>query len=107
MAADETTTALPPSPMAVTRADTTAHDDWVRFVLAIIISLQFTLVVGGISVSLIYAAMSNIKIGSDILAVLIMVVQGELAILTATWFYYYGSSSGSTAKGVAAEKRAG
>lgn len=88
----------------VTKADTVAHDDRVRFWLAIIISVQFTIVVGGICGFLIYEALQKISVGTDILAVLIMVVQAEIQTLTITWQYYYGSSSGSTAKGVAAEK---
>jgi len=86
--------------------NTTAHDDQVRKWLALGVIAQFMIIVGGICGYLIFSAYtgSGSKIGTDIFTVLTVVVTAEIGYVKDTLTYYYGSSSGSTAKNVAQEK---
>ena len=72
-----------------------AADDYIRKVVVVIDSLQFLIIVGGICGYLIYHTGS---VGTDVLAVLIMVVQAEIAFILTERQYLFGGSSGSTAK---------
>lgn len=91
----------------VTKADTVAHDDRVRKWLAVLVILQFVIVVGTIAGVLAYAdTMTKQPISNGVLSVLIMVVQAEIGFVTLCISYYFGSSSGSQGKQVALEKMA-
>jgi hypothetical protein len=96
----------PPVAPAVTQADTTAHDDRARYNIARIDMLGFVVIVGGICAFLIYSEIMGHVLSNGILAILTMVVQSMFALILMSRSYYYGSSSGSTAKSVAAEKKA-
>ncbi len=84
----------PPSPPVA--------DDSIRKWLAGIDAIVFLVLVGGICFYLIYHQGS---VGTDVLAVLIMVVQAMIAIITIERNYFYGSSSGSTAKSTMLDKK--
>ena len=74
--------------------------------VAILFILQFVIVVGSIGAVLAYAdMMTKQPVSNGVLSVLIMVVQSEIGFVTLCITYYFGSSSGSTAKSVAMEKK--
>ncbi len=79
----------------ISPASPPAADDAIRKWLAGIDAIVFLILVGGICFYLIYHQGS---VGTDVLAVLIMVVQAMIAIITIERNYFYGSSSGSTQK---------
>lgn len=85
-------TLLNPPPM-------TAADDKIRKTIAGMDAMVFLVLVGGICAYLIYHQGS---VGTDVLAVLIMVIQAMISVIQTERQYYFGSSSGSTSKSLAA-----
>lgn len=98
----------------VTHADTTAHDDQVRASLAgwalLRSAVLIILIVGGSLAFLAYGEYTGKKFDPALYTLMGTaigaVITNEYAIITAAWQYYFGSSSGSTAKSVAQEKKA-
>lgn len=78
-----------------TPTPTAACDDSIRKWVAGIDSIVFLILVGGICGYLMY---SGKNIETDILAILIMVVQAMIGIIVTERSYWFGSSSGSTSK---------
>lgn len=70
-------------------------DDYIRKVVVCVDSVVFLIMVGGICGYLIY---HKGTVGTDVLAVLIMVVQAMIQIIYTERQYLFGGSSGSTAK---------
>lgn len=72
-----------------------APDDYIRKVTVGVDMGAFVLLVGGICAYLMYRQNS---VGTDVMAVLIMVVQAMIGVITIERNYLFGSSSGSTLK---------
>lgn len=103
--ADDAVILTPSAVDGPTKADTTAHDDRVRKWLAVLVIVQFVIVAGSICAFLVHADSAAKPVTNGVLSVLIMVVQSEIAFVMLALQYYFGSSSGSTAKSVAMEKK--
>lgn len=99
----ETTTASTEASAAAVISPTPAivADDGIRKWLAGVDSIVFLIIVGGICFYLVY---HQGTVGTDVLAILIMVVQAMIQIINTERNYFYGGSSGSTAKTAILEK---
>ena len=98
--ATTTTTGVPP--VLAPTPPTPAADDSIRKVIMVMDTVQFLAIVGGICGYLIYHTGT---VGTDVLAVLIMVVQAQIQLLLMERGYMFGSSSGSTAKSAMAKDK--
>jgi len=71
-------------------------DDSIRKVLALGLVIQFTFYVLFVTYLLIYDVRTNLSTTASNL--LMIILTAEIALMTLTYNYYFGSSSGSTAK---------